>query len=288
VKSFKKGSGIGKFVVPKWIATKPHPLQLHVSKKGEVLEVEDLSHRTYYIFGRNRGQCDVVLDHPSISKQHAVIVHGSPDGSTSACVIDLEAGNGTFVGRTESELERIPPLKPTPVSPGCCIVFGESTRLYTIREQGYTVTTTSTGSNGAVANGSANCSANDASQGAFSSLVTSTTIIKKKKSAKSTRTVGNNSAATVAAAAASSADRRRQQQALMGKSLGGGSASGGGLVTEKREGALQAKRPSSEAHVANGNGAKEHTKEPAPKRAKTCAVVQEADDDDTFMNLRKA
>eukprot|EP00935_MAST-01C_sp_MAST-1C-sp1_P001357 g1357.t1 len=190
VKPFKKGNQpgteIGKFVVPTWISANPHPLQLHVSRQGELLGVENLSNRHYYIFGRNRGQCNKVLDHPSISKQHAVIVHGSPDGSTSASIIDLEAANGTYVGKSEDQLERIPPLKPTPVGPGWCIVFGESSRLYTIREQGHTITQSTSsrakgGEGSGVDNGAAQAAgAADTSKGAFSGLVTSTTIIKKK------------------------------------------------------------------------------------------------------------
>ncbi|KAL8619039.1 hypothetical protein ACOMHN_020737 [Nucella lapillus] len=59
-----------------------------------------------YLFGRDRRVADIPVDHPSCSKQHAVLQYrlseyGRPDGSVGRRVrpyiIDLASANGTFI-----------------------------------------------------------------------------------------------------------------------------------------------------------------------------------------------
>ncbi|KAJ5074705.1 smad nuclear-interacting protein [Anaeramoeba ignava] len=47
--------------------------KLMVFKNNEIINTIDLNQKTYYVFGNDREIVDIVLENPSISKQHAVI-----------------------------------------------------------------------------------------------------------------------------------------------------------------------------------------------------------------------
>ena len=59
---------------PDWaLEPKPGVFRLEVMKDGEVLDQTNLDKRRH-IFGRQFVTCDFVLDHPSVSRQHAAVV----------------------------------------------------------------------------------------------------------------------------------------------------------------------------------------------------------------------
>ncbi|CAB4277761.1 unnamed protein product [Prunus armeniaca] len=90
--------------------------RLYVFKGGEVLNEPLYIHRqSCYLFGRERRVADVPTDHPSCSKQHAVIQFRQveieqPDGTLSKKVrpylMDLGSTNKTFLNDTAIEPQR--------------------------------------------------------------------------------------------------------------------------------------------------------------------------------------
>jgi nuclear inhibitor of protein phosphatase 1 len=68
------GGGCSTWQPPDW-ATHPKTLDhwLDVMKDGEVVDKITLD-RKRLIFGRQQVMCDLVLDHPSVSRQHAAVV----------------------------------------------------------------------------------------------------------------------------------------------------------------------------------------------------------------------
>ncbi|RVX08524.1 FHA domain-containing protein DDL [Vitis vinifera] len=90
--------------------------RLYVFKAGEVLNEPLYIHRqSCYLFGRERRVADVPTDHPSCSKQHAVvqfrqIEKEQPDGMLSKQVrpylMDLGSTNGTFINDSRIEPQR--------------------------------------------------------------------------------------------------------------------------------------------------------------------------------------
>ncbi|KAI5069310.1 hypothetical protein GOP47_0015611 [Adiantum capillus-veneris] len=82
------GGGQSTWQPPDW-AVEPRPglYWLDVVKDGEVVDKINLEKRRN-IFGRQAIMCDFVLDHPSVSRQHAVVVqhkNGRSDLSQSLC-----------------------------------------------------------------------------------------------------------------------------------------------------------------------------------------------------------
>ncbi|KAK6919377.1 Forkhead-associated (FHA) domain [Dillenia turbinata] len=111
--------------------------RLYVFKAGEVLNEPLYIHRqSCYLFGRERRVADVPTDHPSCSKQHAVIQFRQvekeqPDGMLAKQVrpylMDLGSTNGTFINDNRIEPQRYYELieKDT-------MKFGNSSREYVI------------------------------------------------------------------------------------------------------------------------------------------------------------
>eukprot|EP00252_Welwitschia_mirabilis_P008170 TRINITY_DN19894_c0_g2_i1.p1 TRINITY_DN19894_c0_g2~~TRINITY_DN19894_c0_g2_i1.p1 ORF type:complete len:433 (+),score=98.53 TRINITY_DN19894_c0_g2_i1:138-1436(+) len=111
--------------------------RLYVFKAGEPLNEPLYVHRqSCYLFGRERRVADIPTDHPSCSKQHAVIQFRQvekeePDGTLSKQVrpylMDLGSTNGTFLNDNRLEPQRYYELfeKDT-------IRFGNSSREYVI------------------------------------------------------------------------------------------------------------------------------------------------------------
>ena len=95
-----------------------------------------LHRQSAYLIGRDRKVADIPSDHPSCSKQHAVLQfrlvnYERPDGSSGRTVrpyiIDLEAANGTFVNGQKIESKRYVELFERDV-----VKFGFSSREYVL------------------------------------------------------------------------------------------------------------------------------------------------------------
>lgn len=112
------------------------PWRLYIFKGDSLLETLPLHTRSCWLFGRERLVVDCPIDHPSCSKQHAVIQfrfvevkseHGDKAGRVKPYIIDLESANGTKVNGDLIPERRYVELKSKDV-----VTFGESTREYVL------------------------------------------------------------------------------------------------------------------------------------------------------------
>ncbi|KAF8349269.1 smad nuclear interacting protein 1 [Amanita rubescens] len=116
--------------------------RLYVFKGEEQVDLLHINRQSAYLIGRDRLVADIVIDHPSCSKQHAVIqlltaqvdrfVHeknelGDTRGVIKPYVIDLESTNGTHVNGVTIPPSRFYELKQSDV-----IKFGTSAREYVL------------------------------------------------------------------------------------------------------------------------------------------------------------
>jgi len=93
------------FSLPAW-AVKPSQLKdsyLDVQKDNITAQVIPIGKSPAKIFGRVKELCDQLLEHGSISRQHAAIVHCA-QGPT---IIDLKSSHGTKLNES-----KIPPAQP--------------------------------------------------------------------------------------------------------------------------------------------------------------------------------
>ncbi|NP_001145775.1 Protein phosphatase 1 regulatory inhibitor subunit PPP1R8 homolog [Zea mays] len=120
------GGGQSTWQPPDWaIEPRPGIYYLDVVKDGEVIDRINLDNRRH-LFGRQVPACDFVLDHQSVSRQHAAVV---PHRNGSIYVIDLGSVHGTFVAN-----ERLTKDNPVELEVGQSLRFAASTRIYILRK----------------------------------------------------------------------------------------------------------------------------------------------------------
>ncbi|KAL9007342.1 MAG: hypothetical protein Q9173_007358, partial [Seirophora scorigena] len=111
------------------------PHLLYVFKSSALLSTLQLHERSCWLFGREKQVVDAVIEHPSCSKQHAVLQFrhvvnkqgGKKGGEVRLYVIDLESANGTWVNG-----EKVAPARYVEVRHKDVLRWGESAREYVL------------------------------------------------------------------------------------------------------------------------------------------------------------
>ncbi|KIK26790.1 hypothetical protein PISMIDRAFT_247429 [Pisolithus microcarpus 441] len=110
--------------------------RLYVFKGKDQLDPLHINRQSAYLIGRDRTIVDILIEHPSCSKQHAVIQHrqvqvkdefGVPKAVIKPFIIDLESTNHTHVND-----ETIPTTRFYELRSGDVIKFGLSDREYVL------------------------------------------------------------------------------------------------------------------------------------------------------------
>ncbi|XP_028252165.1 kanadaptin [Parambassis ranga] len=135
-----KGPPAGKFpplpyTEPSWGGRAPDmPYALEILKNGTIVDTVPLTHRGYFVVGR-LPVCDVSLEHPSISRYHAVVQYRAQSGEGGSVgeergfyVHDLGSTHGTVVNKN-----KIPPKTYIRLHVGHVLKFGGSTRLFILQ-----------------------------------------------------------------------------------------------------------------------------------------------------------
>ncbi|KAK1297773.1 hypothetical protein QJS10_CPB15g01098 [Acorus calamus] len=107
--------------IPPWSEPPQHPFLLEVLKDGAIIEQFDLSEKGAYMFGRV-DLCDFVLEHPTISRFHAVLQFKN---TGEAFLYDLGSTHGTFINKNQVKKKFYSKLHV-----GDVVRFGHSSRLY--------------------------------------------------------------------------------------------------------------------------------------------------------------
>ncbi|RMX91735.1 hypothetical protein D0868_13821 [Hortaea werneckii] len=118
-------------------ARKPPPKEqwrLYVFKKKDLADTIHLHERSVWLVGRDQSITDLYVEHPSISKQHAVIQfryltstneYGDRISRVKPYLIDLDSANGTKLNG-----EKVGASRYVELVDGDVVVFGESEREY--------------------------------------------------------------------------------------------------------------------------------------------------------------
>ncbi|KAJ1406483.1 SMAD/FHA domain superfamily [Sesbania bispinosa] len=87
------------YKIPPWSAAPCHEFYLEVLKDGSIIDKLNVCEKGAYMFGR-LDLCDFVLEHPTISRFHAVIQFKR---SGDAYLYDLGSTHGTFLNKNQVE-----------------------------------------------------------------------------------------------------------------------------------------------------------------------------------------
>ncbi|CAN0112402.1 unnamed protein product, partial [Scytosiphon promiscuus] len=111
--------------------------RLYVFKGEATLATLHIHRQSAYLVGREKRVADIVVDHPSCSKQHAVVQfrlfervdekEGTTRRSVRPYIMDLDSTNGTLLNGEQIEPARYIEMKEKDV-----IKFGTSTREYVL------------------------------------------------------------------------------------------------------------------------------------------------------------
>ena len=115
---------------PSWSGVPEELYSLEVLKNGCIVRTIDLTSKPFHVFGR-LPNCDVSLEHPSVSRYHAVIQYKTSDTSNSEkgfYIYDLGSTHGTIVNKSPLEPRRYYRLRV-----GYVFKFGGSSRLFTLQ-----------------------------------------------------------------------------------------------------------------------------------------------------------
>ncbi|CDS11397.1 hypothetical protein LRAMOSA03660 [Lichtheimia ramosa] len=105
---------------PQWGAVASHDYGFEILKGGISIEKIQGPKKDVITIGR-LPLCDIQMEHPSISRYHAVLQFNH-DGN--AFIYDMDSAHGTRLNK-----QRIPPRIHLPLRPGDQLRFGESTRI---------------------------------------------------------------------------------------------------------------------------------------------------------------
>lgn len=127
------------YMAPPDAAVPPAPWRLFVFKRGTQLAThllgdpaEGPNAKTFYMLGRCKGMVDIVLEHPSASKFHAVIqFRRTASGDVRPFLFDLASTHGTTL-----EQHALPPRTFTEVSEKAVFQFAGSSREYVLARAG--------------------------------------------------------------------------------------------------------------------------------------------------------
>lgn len=116
---------------PHWSGIADKSYSLEVLKEGCIVDIWNLNDKAYYTFGR-LPSCNFVLDHPSVSRCHAVLqfrkcVDNQSD-KVGFYLYDLGSTHGSQVNKSPIEPRRYYRLRV-----GYMIKFGGSSRVYILQ-----------------------------------------------------------------------------------------------------------------------------------------------------------
>lgn len=124
-KGFSNSTNIAvPYQIPEWNGPPCHHYSLEVLKDGSIIDQFDVYKKGAYMFGRV-DLCDFVLEHPTISRFHAVIQFKS---NGDGYIYDLGSTHGTFINKNEVKKKAYVELHV-----GDVIRFGHSSRLYILQ-----------------------------------------------------------------------------------------------------------------------------------------------------------
>lgn len=107
---------------PFWSAPPKYKYKLELVKDGVSKGYRNVWKKPFYLVGR-APVCDIQLEHPSISRQHAVIQYRK---TGEAYLYDLGSAHGSFLGK-----KKVAPKSYVPIEMGRNVLkFGQSTRIY--------------------------------------------------------------------------------------------------------------------------------------------------------------
>ena len=119
------------YTEPEWsgVPEEEDDYSFEILKNGQIIDTLALKKKAFFVFGR-LPSCDVTLEHPSLSRYHAVIQYSLtlPSHEKGWYIYDLDSTHGTWVNK-----RRLSPNRYYRLKVGHVVKFGGSTRLHILQ-----------------------------------------------------------------------------------------------------------------------------------------------------------
>ncbi|GFO30162.1 kanadaptin [Plakobranchus ocellatus] len=118
------------YTEPLWSGKAEENYSFEVLKNGSIIGNVPLSSKPFHVFGR-LPSCDVTLEHPSLSRHHAVVQYSAISTETHEkgwYVYDLDSTHGTWLNK-----KKIEPKVYSRLRVGHILKFGGSSRLHILQ-----------------------------------------------------------------------------------------------------------------------------------------------------------
>ncbi|KAK6180668.1 hypothetical protein SNE40_008674 [Patella caerulea] len=129
--SLQQAQVIFPYKEPNWSGLPEPGYSFEILKNGAIIENIELKDKAFYVFGR-LPSCDVTMEHPSLSRYHAVIQYcKNPESSVSQSgwyLYDLDSTHGTWLNKN-----KVKPNVYHRIRVGHVVKFGGSTRLHILQ-----------------------------------------------------------------------------------------------------------------------------------------------------------
>ena len=115
---------------PMWGGVSTKPYSLEVIKNGGIIDTIDITRKSFYVFGRIN-ECDIYLEHPSLSRFHAIVQNCPVDTQhyqEGWYLYDMDSTHGTYLNKN-----RLKPRVYYRIKVGHMIKFAGSSRLYIVQ-----------------------------------------------------------------------------------------------------------------------------------------------------------
>lgn len=115
---------------PAWSGICKQDFYLEILKNGSIMEMTDLTTKPYFVLGRLPSN-NIVLEHPSISRHHALLQYratAEEDQEEGWYLYDLDSTHSTFLNK-----QKLPPRVYTRIRAGHMFKLGASTRLFILQ-----------------------------------------------------------------------------------------------------------------------------------------------------------
>ena len=122
------------YTEPLWSGKAQENYSFEVLKNGSIIGNVPLSSKPFHVFGR-LPSCDVTLEHPSLSRHHAIVQYSVIATETHEkgwYVYDLDSTHGTWLNK-----KKITPKVYHRLRVGYILKFGGSSRLHILQVSSY-------------------------------------------------------------------------------------------------------------------------------------------------------
>ena len=124
--NIKISNNLPNYSLPKWSLNSneiSNPIFIEIIQSGTIINNFYLKNKNFFIIGRNKNNCDILINNnSSISRNHSILQYSNDE---SLFLYDLNSTHGTYLNN-----QKIEPFKYYKLNNGDVFQFGKSSKIF--------------------------------------------------------------------------------------------------------------------------------------------------------------